>query len=105
MAAPVYHAGAAFCGWISFADDVSFAALKSWPGRTTVHGGHDVGGRKTGMSLLASGETSECTFAIKMLNRSAPHRSIGCSVAPGFGRVASMVVPWLELFSTSISPP
>ena len=67
MAAPVYHAGAAFCGWISFADDVPFAALKSWPGRTTVHDEHDVGGRKTGMSLLASGETSECTFAIKML--------------------------------------
>ena len=82
-----------------------FVALKSWPGRTTVHDEHDVGGRKTGMSLLDSDETSERTFAIKMLKPALPHRSIGCSVAPGFGRVASMVVPWPELFSTSISPP
>ena len=69
MAAPVYHAGAAFCGWISFADDAPFAALKSWPGRTAAHGEHDVIEHKNGITLLDSDETSERTFAIKMLKQ------------------------------------
>lgn len=67
MAAPVYHAGAAFCGKISFVDDAPFAVLEPWPGRTTVHGEHDVGGRKTSITLLVSGKISERAFAIKML--------------------------------------
>ena len=51
------------------ADDAPFTALKSWPGRTTAHGEHDVVERKPGMTLLASGETNERAFATKMLPR------------------------------------
>lgn len=48
-------------------DDAPFAVLEPWPGRTTVHGEHDVGGRKTSITLLVSGKISERAFAIKML--------------------------------------
>lgn len=58
--------GFPYIGVWSAANDAPFVALEPWSGHTTAHDEDDVFEHKAGMTLLAPGETSECTFHLTL---------------------------------------